>query len=108
MPPLFKPRRAAIAASRLLGDRFQILQTALEVAADCIRVPAVRPGVIDTEFHSMSGATDRAQRMSAVVPMARPGTSEEVANAIVWLLSDEASYVTGSILDVTGGRGVFG
>jgi NAD(P)-dependent dehydrogenase (short-subunit alcohol dehydrogenase family) len=95
------------AAAKGAIDTFTV-GLALEVAAEGIRVNAVRPGVIDTDFHSKSGDPDRAKRMSAVVPMARPGTSEEVANAIVWLLSAEASYVTGSILDVTGGRGVFG
>jgi NAD(P)-dependent dehydrogenase (short-subunit alcohol dehydrogenase family) len=95
------------AASKGAIDTFTV-GLALEVAAEGIRVNGVRPGVIDTDFHSKSGDPDRARRMSAVVPMARPGTAEEVANAIVWLLSAEASYVTGSILDVTGGRGVFG
>ena len=95
------------AASKGAIDTFTV-GLALEVAGEGIRVNAVRPGIIDTDFHSMSGEPDRAQRLSAVVPMARPGTSEETANAIIWLLSGEASYVTGSILDVTGGRGVFG
>lgn len=95
------------AASKGAIDTFTV-GLAVEVAAEGIRVNGVRPGIIDTDFHSKSGDPDRAQRMSAIVPIARPGTSEEVANAIIWLLSAEASYVTGSILDVTGGRAVFG
>lgn len=95
------------AAAKGAIDTFTV-GLALEVAAEGIRVNAVRPGVIDTDFHSRSGDPDRAKRMSAVVPLARPGTSEEVANAIVWLLSSEASYATGSIIDITGGRAVFG
>lgn len=93
------------AAAKGAIDTFTV-GLALEVAAEGIRVNAVRPGIIDTDFHSKSGDPGRAQRMAAVVPLARPGTSEEVANAIVWLLSNEASYATGSILDITGGRAV--
>lgn len=95
------------AAAKGAIDTFTV-GLAVEVAAEGIRVNAVRPGVIDTDFHSRSGEPRRAQRLAQVVPISRPGTSEEVANAILWLLSDEASYVTGSIIDVTGGRGVFG
>jgi NAD(P)-dependent dehydrogenase (short-subunit alcohol dehydrogenase family) len=95
------------AASKGAIDTFTV-GLALEVAAESIRVNAVRPGVIDTEFHSLSGEPDRAKRLAGVVPMGRPGTAEEIANAIVWLLSDEASYATGAILDITGGRGAFG
>ncbi len=95
------------AAAKGAIDTFTV-GLALEVAAEGIRVNGVRPGIIDTDFHSKSGDPDRAKRMSAVVPIARPGTSEETANAILWLLSDEASYVTGATLDVTGGRAVFG
>jgi NAD(P)-dependent dehydrogenase (short-subunit alcohol dehydrogenase family) len=67
-------------------------------------VNAVRPGLIDTEIHASGGQPDRAQRLAAQVPMQRPGTAEEIAAAIVWLLSDQASYTTGAILDVGGGR----
>jgi NAD(P)-dependent dehydrogenase (short-subunit alcohol dehydrogenase family) len=95
------------AAAKGAIDTFTI-GLALEVAAEGIRVNAVRPGVIDTDFHSKSGEPERAKRLSGVVPLGRPGTAEETANAIVWLLSDEASYATGAILDITGGRGVFG
>jgi len=80
------------------------LGLAREVASEGVRVNAVRPGIIDTEIHASGGQPDRAQRLAALVPMQRPGTAQEVANAIVWLLSDEASYATGSLLDVTGGR----
>lgn len=75
-----------------------------EVAAEGIRVTGVRPGLIDTEIHGSGGDPDRAHRLSVNVPMRRVGTADEIANAIVWLMSDEASYVTGSILDVSGGR----
>lgn len=77
---------------------------AREVAAEGVRVNAVRPGVIDTEIHASGGQPGRAQRLAPQIPMQRPGTAQEIANAIVWLLSDEASYATGSILDLTGGR----
>jgi NAD(P)-dependent dehydrogenase (short-subunit alcohol dehydrogenase family) len=77
---------------------------AKEVAAEGIRVNAVRPGVIHTGIHASGGEPGRVERVRTSVPMQRGGQPEEVAQAIVWLLSEEASYVTGSILDVTGGR----
>ena len=80
------------------------LGLAREVATEGIRVNAVRPGIIDTEIHASGGQPGRAQRLAPQIPMQRPGTAQEIAHAIVWLLSDEASYATGSILDVTGGR----
>ncbi len=75
-----------------------------EVAAEGIRVNAVRPGLIDTEIHASGGLPNRARELAHFVPMQRPGTAEEVARAIVWLMSDDASYTTGSVIDVTGGR----
>lgn len=77
---------------------------AKEVAAEGIRVNAVRPGVIYTEIHASGGEPGRVERVKDAVPMKRGGDAEEVAHAILWLVSDEASYVTGSIIDVTGGR----
>lgn len=75
-----------------------------EVAADNIRVMAVRPGLIETELHAKGGQPGRADKLAHTVPMKRKGSAEEVARAAVWLLSEDASYVTGSTLDVTGGR----
>ena len=77
---------------------------AQEVAAEGIRVNAVRPGIIDTDIHAASGDRNRPQSAAALIPMQRPGRADEVAGAIVWLLSAEASYTTGAILDVGGGR----
>ena len=77
---------------------------AREVATEGIRVNAVSPGIIDTDIHASGGAPDRAHTMGALVPMKRPGTADEVAEAILWLLSDQASYTIGTILNVTGGR----
>ena len=77
---------------------------AKEVAAEGIRVNAVRPGIIDTDIHASGGEPDRAQRLAPQVPMQRPGSAQEVANAILWLLSPQASYCTGALLDVGGGR----
>ncbi|MGF1597295.1 MAG: SDR family oxidoreductase [Acidimicrobiales bacterium] len=77
---------------------------AREVATEGIRVNAVRPGLIDTEIHASGGDPGRVARLAANVPMARGGSPHEVAGAIVWLCSDAASYVTGTLLDVTGGR----
>lgn len=80
------------------------LGLAREVATEGIRVNAVRPGIVDTEIHASGGQPGRAQRLASQIPLQRPGTAQEIANAIVWLLSDEASYATGSLLNVTGGR----
>ncbi len=77
---------------------------AQEVANEGIRVNAVRPGIIDTDIHADSGDRGRPQAAAAMIPMQRPGTADEVAAAIVWLLSAEASYTTGAVLDVGGGR----
>ncbi|MCC0003280.1 MAG: SDR family oxidoreductase [Methylobacteriaceae bacterium] len=75
-----------------------------ELAPEGIRVNAIRPGLIATEFHASMGAPGRAERLGQSVPIGREGSAEEVAEAAVWLLSDEASYVAGAIIDVTGGR----
>jgi NAD(P)-dependent dehydrogenase (short-subunit alcohol dehydrogenase family) len=91
------------AASKGAIDSFTI-GLGHEVAGEGIRVAAIRPGLIDTEIHASGGEPDRAHRLSHMVPMKRVGTADEIANAIVWLISDEASYVTSAILDVSGGR----
>jgi NAD(P)-dependent dehydrogenase (short-subunit alcohol dehydrogenase family) len=91
------------AASKGAIDTFTV-GLAKEVAADRIRVNGVRPGVIRTEIHATSGDPGRVERIGAGAPLGRPGEPEEVARAILWLLSDEASYTTGTMLDVTGGR----
>jgi NAD(P)-dependent dehydrogenase (short-subunit alcohol dehydrogenase family) len=80
------------------------LGLAKEVAAEGIRVNAVRPGLIDTEIHASGGIPDRVQKLAHLVPMQRGGSAHEVAEAIVWLLSPQASYTTMSLIDVSGGR----
>ena len=91
------------AASKGAIDTFT-LGLAREVALEGVRVNGVRPGIIDTDIHAAGGLPDRAHQSAALIPMQRPGTADEVAQAIVWLLSDAASYVTGTTIDVTGGR----
>jgi NAD(P)-dependent dehydrogenase (short-subunit alcohol dehydrogenase family) len=91
------------AASKGAIDVFT-LGLARELATEGVRVNAVRPGIIDTEIHASGGLPDRAREMAPQVPMKRAGSADEVAAAVIWLLSDEASYVTGTVIDVTGGR----
>jgi NAD(P)-dependent dehydrogenase (short-subunit alcohol dehydrogenase family) len=91
------------AASKGAIDTFTV-GLAKEVGAEGIRVNAVRPGIIRTEIHLASGDPARVERIGPSAPLQRPGEPEEVARAIVWLLSDEASYMTGALVDVTGGR----
>ncbi|TWD90955.1 NAD(P)-dependent dehydrogenase (short-subunit alcohol dehydrogenase family) [Variovorax beijingensis] len=91
------------AASKSAIDTFTI-GLAKEVAAEGIRVNAVRPGLIDTEIHASGGMPERAFELAPTVPMQRTGSAEEIAGAILWLLSAEASYTTMALLDVTGGR----
>jgi NAD(P)-dependent dehydrogenase (short-subunit alcohol dehydrogenase family) len=80
------------------------LGLAKEVAAEGIRVNAVRPGLIDTDIHASGGIPDRVQKLAHLVPMQRGGSAQEVAEAIMWLLSPQASYTTMSLIDVSGGR----
>jgi len=91
------------AAAKGAIDSFT-LGLAREVAAEGIRVNAVRPGIIDTEIHASGGLPERARELAPQVPMQRAGRADEVAAAVLWLLSDEAGYTTGALLDVTGGR----
>jgi NAD(P)-dependent dehydrogenase (short-subunit alcohol dehydrogenase family) len=91
------------AASKGAVDSFT-LGLAREVAGEGIRVNAVRPGVIYTEIHASGGEPGRVERVKQNVPMKRGGEAEEVARAILWLLSDESSYCTGAFIDVSGGR----
>lgn len=91
------------AASKGAIDTFTV-GLAKEVAGEAIRVNAVRPGLIYTDIHASGGDPGRVDRIKGAVPMQRGGDADEVARAILWLLSDEASYVTGAVLDVTGGR----
>lgn len=93
------------AAAKGAIDTFTI-GLALEVAGEGIRVNAVRPGIIDTDIHAAGGDPGRAARMAPSLPIPRAGTAEEVARAILWLLSEEASYTTGTTIAVTGGRGI--
>jgi len=91
------------AASKGAVDSFT-LGLAREVAGEGIRVNAVSPGIVATDLHAKAGAADRLQRMSPGIPMKRPGTPTEIAQAILWLLSDAPAYITGSILEIGGGR----
>ena len=91
------------AASKGAIDTFTV-GLAREVATEGVRVNAVRPGIIDTEIHAASGDANRAHASAELIPMRRPGSADEVAAAIMWLLSDAASYVTGAVIDVSGGR----
>jgi NAD(P)-dependent dehydrogenase (short-subunit alcohol dehydrogenase family) len=91
------------AASKGAIDTFTI-GLAREVALEGIRVNAVRPGLIDTEIHASGGQPDRIERFRDILPMKRAGTADEVAGAVLYLLSDAASYTTGAILNVSGGR----
>lgn len=91
------------AASKGAIDTFT-LGLSKEVAAEGIRVNAVRPGLIYTDIHASGGLPDRVDQLKGGVPMQRGGSPEEIANAVLWLASDAASYVTGAILDVAGGR----
>jgi NAD(P)-dependent dehydrogenase (short-subunit alcohol dehydrogenase family) len=91
------------AASKGAIDSFT-LGLAKELAGEGVRVNAVRPGIIDTQIHASGGQPDRVQRIGPLVPMGRAGSADEVAATIGWLLSDDAGYVTGALLDVSGGR----
>lgn len=91
------------AASKGAIDTFTI-GLARELAAEGVRVNGVRPGIIDTDIHASGGMADRARESAPQIPMQRVGSADEIAHAIVWLLSDEASYTTGAIVDVSGGR----
>lgn len=91
------------AASKGAIDSFTI-GLGHEVAGEGIRVVGIRPGLIDTDIHASGGEPDRAHRLAPNVPMKRVGKAEEIANAVAWLLSDEASYVTSTTINVSGGR----
>jgi NAD(P)-dependent dehydrogenase (short-subunit alcohol dehydrogenase family) len=91
------------AAAKGAIDTFTI-GLAREVAAEGIRVNAVSPGLVDTDIHAANGEPGRLQRLTPTIPMNRPGQPIEIAEAVLWLLSPGASYVTGSILEVGGGR----
>jgi NAD(P)-dependent dehydrogenase (short-subunit alcohol dehydrogenase family) len=91
------------AASKGAIDSFTI-GLAREVATEGIRVNAVAPGLVDTDLHAANGMPDRLERLAPSIPMRRAGTPEEVAEAVLWMLSSKASYTTGAILEVGGGR----
>lgn len=91
------------AASKGAIDTFTV-GLAREVATEGIRVNAVRPGTVATEIHASGGQPDRIERVRPMIPMKREGRPDEIASAIIWLLSDEASYITGALLDAGGGR----
>jgi NAD(P)-dependent dehydrogenase (short-subunit alcohol dehydrogenase family) len=91
------------AASKAAVDTMTI-GLAREVAGESVRVNAVRPGLIETGIHASGGQPDRVERLRTTIPMLRPGTPDEIAGAIVWLCSGAASYVTGALIDASGGR----
>lgn len=91
------------AASKGAIDTFT-MGLAKELVADGIRVNCVRPGIINTELHAKGGEPGRIERIAPTIPMQRAGEADEIAKAILWIASDEASYITGSLLDVSGGR----
>lgn len=91
------------AASKAAMDTMT-LGLAKEVAAEGVRVNAVRPGVILTEIHASGGQPDRAERVAPNIPMLRPGRSGEIASAVLWLCQDDNTYTTGALIDVSGGR----
>jgi NAD(P)-dependent dehydrogenase (short-subunit alcohol dehydrogenase family) len=91
------------AAAKGAIDSFTV-GLAREVASEAIRVNAVAPGLIETELHAANGAPDRLKRLTPSIPMGRPGTPLEVAQGVLWLLSSAASYTTGTILEIGGGR----
>lgn len=91
------------AASKGAVDSFT-LGLAREVATEGVRVNAVSPGIVETDLHAKAGAPDRLKRMAPGIPMKRPGTPREVAETVLWLLSDAPAYITGSILEIGGGR----
>jgi len=80
------------------------LGLAREVATEGVRVNAIRPGIIDTDIHASGGQPERARQLTPQIPMQRPGRADEIATMILWLLSEEASYTTGAVIDITGGR----
>lgn len=77
---------------------------AKELGGEGVRVNAVQPGLIDTEIHASDGQPDRTERLGKTTPLGRAGRAEEVAEAILWLLDDKASYTTGALIDIAGGR----
>lgn len=91
------------AAAKAAIDTFTV-GLAKEVGAEGVRVNAVRPGITDTEIHASGGQPERAWQLAGLIPMQRPGRADEIAQAIAWLLSDAASYTSGALLDVGGGR----
>lgn len=97
--------RVDYAAAKGAIDTFTV-GLAKELAGEGIRVTAVRPGIIATDIHASGGEPDRVDEIAPTLPMRRAGTAEEVAKAILWLISDDASYSTGTIIDVSGGRSI--
>ncbi len=87
-----------------LGRRLVTISSTPELTVDSNGTKLISTGLIDTEIHASGGEPDRAQRLASQIPMGRPGTAEEVARAIMWLISPESSYSTGTVVTVSGGR----